>query len=153
MYRLYKITLKSDGTENAQVDTYDDAIVAEGSFDFQKGLAMENNTFTFLMLIDSMGEIHKANKNECIAIIGEGEIKPRLFEIKTTTTEEAKSYPHNTANEVSADYYKRLGGAKQNANVKSIMLRAIGSHGEKYEYTYWVRPVPIPEPTPEEPTE
>ena len=30
MYRLIEVTLKSDGTENAQVDTYDDAIVAEG---------------------------------------------------------------------------------------------------------------------------
>ena len=151
MYRLYKITLKLDGSENPQVDTFDDVIVAEGNFEFQKGLAMETNTLTFLMLIDDMGNIHKVNKDEYITLVGDGTFKPRLFEIKTTTEEKAKSYPHETENEVSADYYKRLGGAKQDANVKSIMLRGIGTYGRQLEYSYWTRPtVDEAEPQPTE---
>ena len=141
-YMLYKITLKQDGSENPQVDVYDDVILAEGNFEFQKGLAMENGTFTFLMLIDSMGEIH----NGYIAKIGEGTMKPRLFEIKTTTEDVRKSYPHDDNNGVSADYYKRLGGAKQNKDVKAIMLRGIDANGNFLEHTYWSRPIEPTEP-------
>ncbi len=137
MYRLYKITHNQDGTENAQRDDYEDVTIAEGSFEFQKGLAMENNSFAFLMLLDGVGEIH----NNYITLIGEGKIKPRLFEVKTTDKEEAKSYAHETSYEVSADFYKRLGGAKQNANVNAEMLRGIEENGNPLEYAYWVRPI------------
>ena len=153
MYRLYKITLNQDGTEHPSVDTYDDVTIAEGNFEFQKGLAMENNSFAFLMLLDNVGQIH----NNYIDMIGEGTIKPRLFEVKTKDTEVAKSYLHDANDEVSADFYKRLGGAKQDTNVRAIMLRGIGANGEQLEYAYWVRPIeyvePEPEPTPEEVTE
>lgn len=151
-YRFYKITLKQDGSENAQVDTYDNVSIAEGNFEFQKGLAMENGTFAFLMLLDNRGEIH----NNYIAMVGEGTIKPRLFEVKVTETEEtAKSYPKDDANAISAEYYKRLGGAKQDTKVKAEMLRGIGANGEQLEYSYWIRPYEYipPEPTPEEPQE
>lgn len=140
MYRLYRITKKEDGTENAQRDDFDDVTIAEGNFEFQKGLAMETGTFTFLMLLDNIGLIH----NGYIAMVGEGTIKPRLFEVKTTDTETPKTYPHDTAEEVSADFWKRLGGAKQKADVKATMLRGIGADGEQLEYAYWVRPI---EPT------
>lgn len=137
MYRLYRITKREDGTENAQRDDFDDVTVAEGNFEFQKGLAMETGTFTFLMLLDNIGEIH----NGYIAMVGEGTIKPRLFEVKTTDTENPKTYAHDTAEEVSADFWKRLGGAKQTENVKATMLRGIGANGEQLEYAYWVRPI------------
>ena len=139
MYRLYRITKKEDGTDNAQRDDFDDVTLAEGSFEFQKGLAMETGTFTFLMLLDNIGEIH----NGYIAMVGDGTIKPRLFEVKTTDTEEPKTYPHDTAEEVSADFWKRLGGAKQKADVKSTMLRGIDAEGNPLEYSYWVRPIQI----------
>ena len=139
MYRLYKITLKQDGSENAQRDDFEDVTMAEGNFEFQKGLAMENGTFTFLMLLDNIGEIH----NGYIAKIGEGTLKPRLYEVKTTDSEASKTYAHDTAEEVSADFYKRLGGAKQNENVISTMLRGIDENGNPLEYAYWVRPLPI----------
>lgn len=145
MYRLYKITHREDGTENAQRDDFEDVTIAEGNFEFQKGLAMENGTFAFLMLLDNNGEIH-AN-NTYIAMVGEETIKPRLFEVKTTDKEEAKSYVHEDANGVSADFYKRLGGAKQNANVRAEMLRAIDANGRPLEYAYWVRPIEPVEPT------
>lgn len=153
-YRLYKITLKEDGSENAQRYDYEDVTEAEGNFEFQKGLAMENGTFTFLMLLDNIGQIH----NGYIAKIGEGTLKPRLYEVKTTNDGDApKTYPHEDNNGVSADYYKRLGGAKQDKTVIAEMLRAIGANGEPLEYTYWIRPIepvePEPEPTPEEPQE
>ena len=144
-YRFYKITLNQDGSEHPSVDVYEDVTIAEGNYEFQKGLAMENNSFAFLMLLDNMGQIH----NGYIAMIGEGTIKPRLFEVKTKDTEVAKSYLHEANEEVSADYYKRLGGAKQDTSVRAIMLRGIGAYGEQLEYSYWVRPVEIPEPTPE----
>lgn len=144
MYRFYKIVLKADGTEQPSVDTFDDVTIAEGNFEFQKGLAMENKSFAFLMLLDGTGKIH----NNYIATVGEGAIKPRLFEVKVKDTEAAKSYLHDANDEVSADFYKRLGGAKQDTSVKAIMLRGIGAHGEQLEYAYWVRPVEI-EPTPE----
>lgn len=137
MYRLYKITLNQDGTERASRDDYDDVTIAEGNFEFQKGLAMENNSFAFLMLLDGRGEIH----NGYITMIGEGTIKPRLFEVKTTNEDTPKSYIHDTAEQVSADYYKRLGGAKQDTNVRAEMLRGIDANGEQLEYTYWVRPI------------
>lgn len=137
MYRLYKITKKEDGTDNAQRDDFDDVTTAEGSFEFQKGLAMETGTFTFLMLLDNIGQIH----NGYIAMVGEGTIKPRLFEVKTTDEETPKTYPHNTAEEVSADFWKRLGGAKQNADVKAEMLRGIDENGSPIEYAYWVRTI------------
>lgn len=137
MYRLYRITLKQDGSENAQRDDYEDVTQAEGNFEFQKGLAMETGTFTFLMLLDNIGEIH----NNYIAKVGEGTLKPRLYEIKTKTSDEPKTYPHNTAEEVSADFWKRLGGAKQDTNVRATMLRGIDENGNSIEYAYWVRPI------------
>lgn len=138
MYRLYKITKKQDGTDNAQRDDYEDVTIAEGNFEFQKGLAMETGTLTFLMLLDNVGKIH----NGYIATIGEGEISPRLFEINVTDSGETpKSYAHETAEEVSADFWKRLGGAKQDKNVRATMLRGIGANGEPLEYAYWVRPI------------
>lgn len=138
MYRLYKITLRQDGSENAQRDDYEDVTTAEGAFEVQKGMAMESGTFTFLMLLDNIGQIH----NGYIAKIGEGTLKPRLYEVKTTTNEGevAKSYVHEDANGVSADYYQRLGGAKQNDKVRAEMLRGIDENGNQLEYTYWVRP-------------
>ena len=148
-YRLYKITLKEDGSENAQREDYEDVTTAEGNFEFQKGLAMENGTFAFLMLLDNVGQIH----NGYIAKIGEGTIKPRLFEVKYTNEEKAKSYPHEDNNGVSADYYKRLGGAKQDKTVIAEMLRGIGANGEPLEYTYWIRPIEPVEPEPEKPQE
>lgn len=138
MYRLYKITLRQDGSENAQRDDYEDVTTAEGAFEVQKGMAMESGTFTFLMLLDNIGEIH----NDYIAKIGEGTLKPRLYEVKTTAEgETAKSYAHDNTNEVSADYYQRLGGAKQTKAVRAEMLRGIDENGNPLEYTYWVRPI------------
>lgn len=138
MFRLYKITLRQDGSENAQRDDYVDVTTAEGAFEVQKGMAMESGTFTFLMLLDNIGEIH----NGYIAKIGEGTLKPRLYEVKTTNEGDTpKTYPHETANDVSADYYQRLGGAKQTKAVRATMLRGIGANGEQLEYTYWVRPI------------
>lgn len=153
-YRLYKITLNQDGSEHPSVEPYEDVTQAEGNFEFQKGLAMENGTFAFLMLLDNVGKIH----NGYIAKIGEGTIKPRLFEVKYINNEErAKSYLHEDNNGVSADYYKRLGGAKQDKTVIAEMLRGIGANGEQLEYTYWIRPIepvePEPTPEPEEPQE
>ena len=136
MYRLYKITLRQDGSENAQRDDYEDVTTAEGAFEVQKGMAMESGTFTFLMLLDNIGQIH----NGYIAKIGEGTLKPRLYEVKTTDVETAKSYVHEDANGVSADYYQRLGGAKQTEAVRAEMLRGIDENGNSIEYTYWVRP-------------
>ena len=136
MFRLYKITLRQDGSENAQRDDYEDVTTAEGAFEVQKGMAMESGTFTFLMLLDNLGEIH----NGYIAKIGEGTLKPRLYEVKTTAEgETAKSYVHEDANGVSADYYQRLGGAKQTESVRAEMLRGIDENGNQLEYTYWVR--------------
>ena len=137
MYRLYKITLRQDGSENAQRDDYEDVTTAEGAFEVQKGMAMESGTFTFLMLLDNIGEIH----NGYITKIGEGTLKPRLYEVKTTDTDTPKTYAHETAEEMSADFWKRLGGAKQNADVRATMLRGIGANGEQLEYAYWVRPI------------
>lgn len=145
MYRLYKITLKQDGTENAQRDEYENVIQAEGAFEFQKGLAMETGTFTFLMLLDNIGKIH----NGYITKIGEGTLKPRLYEVKTTDKEDAKSYVHNDTNSLLADFWKRIGGAKQTEAVKAEMLRAIDENGSPLEYAYWVRPIEQEEPTPE----
>ena len=137
MYTLYKVTLKQDGTENPQRDNYEDVTLAEGNFEFQKGLAMETGTFTFLMLLDNIGEIH----NGYIAKIGEGTLKPRLYEIKTKNEVGSKTYPYDTSEEVSADFWKRLGGAKQDADVKSTMLRGIDENGSPIEYAYWVRTI------------
>ena len=145
MYRLYKITLRQDGSENAQRDDYEDVTTAEGAFEVQKGMAMESGTFTFLMLLDNIGQIHSNSYGSYIAKIGEGTLKPRLYEVKTTAEgETAKSYVHEDANGVSADYYQRLGGAKQTEAVRAEMLRGIDSNGNPLEYAYWVRPIEIP---------
>lgn len=138
MYRFYRITVDGQGVEHPSLDEYTDVNVAEGNFEFQKGLAMENHTFAFLMLLDNDGKIHKGSY---ITTVGEGTIKPRLFEVKTTDTDTAKSYLHDTAYDVSADFYKRIGGAKQNVNVRAEMLRGVDEHGNPLEYEYWVRPI------------
>ena len=138
MYRFYKITKNQDGTDHPSLDEYEDVNIAEGNFEFQKGLAMENHSFAFLMLLDNTGAIHKGNY---IVTVGEGTITPRLFEVKTTTEETAKSYLHKTAYDVSADFYKRIGGAKQNVDVRAEMLRGVDEHGNLLEYEYWVRPI------------
>lgn len=135
-YRLYKITLNQDGSERPSVDTYEDVVTAEGNFEFQKGLAMENGTFAFLMLLDNIGQIH----NGYITTVGEGTITPRLFEVKVKDEETAKSYLHETAEEVSADFYKRLGAAKLDSSVKAEMLRGVDANGTSLDYAYWVRP-------------
>ena len=142
MYRFYKITKNPDGTDHPSVEPFEDVNIAEGNFEFQKGLAMEEGYFAFLMLLDNNGAIHSDNNGMSYrTTIGEGTIKPRLFEVKTTKKEEAKSYPHDTAYEVSADFYKRIGGAKQNADVRAEMLRGVDEHGNLLEYEYWVRPI------------
>ena len=138
MYRFYRITVDGEGVEHPSLDEYEDVNVAEGNFEFQKGLAMENHSFAFLMLLDNTGAIHKGSY---IATVGEGTITPRLFEVKTTTEETAKSYLHETAYDVSADFYKRIGGAKQNVNVRAEMLRGVDENGNLLEYEYWVRPI------------
>lgn len=143
MYRFYKITLNEDGSEHPSVDLIDDQSIAEGTFEFEMGLAMESGKFTFLMLLDNIGQIHK----NYIAMLGEGEIKPRLIEVKIKDTEETKSYVHSTNDEVRADFYKRLGGAKKTTNIKATMLRGVGSKGEQLEYEYWVRPIEATEET------
>ena len=140
-YRLYRITKDAENVEHPALDEYTDVNVAEGNFEFQKGLAMENHTFAFLMLLDNDGTIHKGSY---ITTVGEGTIKPRLFEVKTTTTDTAKSYIHDTAYDVSADFYKRIGGAKQNADVRAEMLRGVDENGRPIVYEYWVRTV-LPE--------
>lgn len=141
MYRFYKITVDGEGVEHPALDEYTDVNVAEGNFEFQKGLAMEEHKFAFLMLLDNDGTIHKGSY---ITTVGEGTIKPRLFEVKTTDTDTAKSYLHDTAYDVSADFYKRIGGAKQNADVRAEMLRGVDENGRPLEYEYWVRTV-LPE--------
>ena len=70
--------------------------------------------------------------------------------IKQKDIRATKSYIHEYAQGVSADFWKRLGGAKQNADVKAIMLRGIGANGEQLEYSYWVRPIEVPEEPEEE---
>ena len=137
MYRLYKITKDSEGKEITSRDEYEDVNIAEGNFEFQKGLAMEEHKLTFLMLLNNLGEVH----NGYISKIGEGTISPRLYEIKTTDTDNPKTYVHETAYDVSADFYKRLGGAKQNTQVRAEMLRGIDENGNPLEYAYWVRPI------------
>ena len=139
MYRLYKITKNNEGKDVTSRDDIEDVYEAEGKFEFQKGLAMEENYFAFLMLLDNNGEIHTNDERTYFSMIGEGTIKPRLFEVKTTDKDEPKSYEHNTANEVSADFYKRIGAAKQNENVRAEMLRGVDENGNPLEYEYWVR--------------
>lgn len=142
MYRFYRITVDGQGVEHPSLDEYEDVNIAEGNFEFQKGLAMEEGYFAFLMILDNNGAIHSGNNGiSYITTIGEGTIKPRLFEVKTTTEETAKSYTHDTAYEVSADFYKRIGGAKQNNQVRAEMLRGVDEHGKSLEYEYWVRPI------------
>jgi hypothetical protein len=97
------------------------------------------------MLLDNIGKIHDGY----ITKVGEGTITPRLFEVKTTDSEVNKVYPQETNAAVSADFYKRLGGAKLDSTVRAIMLRGIGANGEQLEYAYWVRPIEQEEPTPE----
>lgn len=151
MYRLYSITHNQDETEKQSIYEYDNVTEAEGNFEQKKGQAMADGKFAFLMLLDEIGRIHDGY----ITLVGEGTITPRLFEVKTTDSEVNKVYPQETNAAVSADFYKRLGGAKLDSTVRATMLRGIGANGESLEYAYWVRPIePVePEPEPEEVTE
>lgn len=137
MYRLYSITHNQDESEKQSIYEYTDVTEAEGNFEQKKGQAMADGKFAFLMLLDNIGLIHK----DYIAMVGEGTITPRLFEVKTTDSEVNKVYPQETAEAVSADFYKRLGGAKLDDTVRATMLRGIGANGEQLEYAYWVRPI------------
>ena len=140
MYRLYVISHNTDGSEKQSVYEYEDVTTAEGNFEQKKGQTMADGKFAFLMLLDNIGKIHDGY----IALVGEGTIKPRLFEVKTKESEVSQIYPYDTAEAVSADFYKRLGGAKLDDTVKATMLRGIDSEGNQLEYAYWVRPIPIP---------
>jgi hypothetical protein len=144
MYRLYSITHNQDGTEKQSIYEYENGTEAEGNFEQKKGQAMADGKFAFLMLLDNIGQIH----SNYITKVGEGTITPRLFEVKTTDSEKNTIYPQDTNEAVSADFYKRLGGAKLDSTVRATMLRGVGANGEQLEYSYWVRPVEI-EPTPE----
>ena len=145
MYRLYSITRNQDETEKQSIYEYENITEAEGNFELKKGQAMADGKFAFLMLLDNIGKIHDGY----ITMVGEGTITPRLFEVKTTDSEKNTIYPQNTNEAVSADFYKRLGGAKLDGTVRAIMLRGIGANGEQLEYAYWVRPIEQEEPTPE----
>ena len=149
MYRLYSITYNQDETEKQSIYEYNDVTEAEGNFELKKGQAMADGKFAFLMLLDNIGKIHDGY----ITKVGDGTITPRLFEVKTTDSEVNKVYPQETNEAVSADFYKRLGGAKLDDTVRATMLRGIGANGEQLEYAYWVRPIEHEEPTPEEVTE
>ena len=150
-YRLYSITRNQDETEKQSIYEYENVTEAEGNFEQKKGQAMADGKFAFLMLLDEIGRIHDGY----ITKVGEGTITPRLFEVKTTDSEVNKVYPQETNEAVSADFYKRLGGAKLDSTVRATMLRGIGANGEQLEYAYWVRPIEYvePEPEPEEVTE
>lgn len=137
MYRLYSITHNQDGSEKQSIYEYENVTEAEGNFEQKKGQAMADGKFAFLMLLDNIGQIHDGY----ITMVGEGTIKPRLFEVKTTDSEVSKVYPQETNEAVSADFYKRLGGAKLDSTVRATMLRGIGANGEQLEYAYWVRPI------------
>lgn len=142
MYRLYSITRNQDEIEKQSIYEYENVTEAEGNFEQKKGQAMADGKFAFLMLLDNIGQIHDGY----ITLVGEGTIKPRLFEVKTTDSEISKVYPQETSEAVSADFYKRLGGAKLDSTVRATMLRGIGANGEQLEYAYWVRPIePISE--------
>ena len=141
MYRLYSITHNQDGTEKQSIYEYTNATEAEGNFELKKGQAMDAGNFNFLMLLDNIGKIHDGY----IAVVGEGTITPRLFEVKTTESEANKIYSKETDEAVLAEFYKRLGAAKLDDTVKSIMLRGIGANGNPLEYTYWVRPIELTE--------
>lgn len=155
MYRLYSITHNQDETEKQSIYEYDNVTEAEGNFEQKKGQAMADGKVAFLMLLDNIGKIHERYDEKgkpidtYLTMVGEGTITPRLFEVKVTDSEVNKVYPQNTNEEVSADFYKRLGGAKLDDTVKAIMLRGIGANGEQLEYAYWVRPIEPVEPTPE----
>lgn len=149
MYRLYSITKNQDETEKQSIYEYENVTEAEGNFELKKGQAMADGKFAFLMLLDNIGQIHDGY----ITMVGEGTIKPRLFEVKTKEAEVSQIYPYDTNEAVSADFYKRLGGAKLDDTVKATMLRGIGANGEQLEYAYWVRPIEQEEPEPEEVTE
>lgn len=140
MYRLYSITHNQDESEKQSIYEYTNVTEAEGNFEQKKGQAMADGKFAFLMLLENNGEIH----NGYITMVGEGTITPRLFEVKTTDSEVNKVYPQETNEAISADFYKRLGGAKLDDTVRATMLRGIGTNGEQLEYAYWVRPI---EPT------
>lgn len=139
MYRLYMISHNTDGSEKQSVYEYEDVTIAEGNFEQKKGQTMADGKFAFLMLLDNIGQIHDGY----IALVGEGTIKPRLFEVQTKESEVSQIYPYDTAEAVSADFYKRLGGAKLDDTVKATMLRGIDADGNQLEYAYWVRPMPI----------
>lgn len=145
MFRLYSITKNQDETEKQSIYEYENVTEAEGNFEQKKGQAMADGKFAFLMLLDNIGQIHDGY----IAMVGEGTITPRLFEVKVTDSEKNTIYPQNTNEAVSADFYKRLGGAKLDSTVRATMLRGIGANGEQLEYSYWVRPIEQEEPTPE----
>lgn len=137
MYRLYSITHNQDESEKQSIYEYENVTEAEGNFEQKKGQAMADGKFTFLMLLDNVGQIHDGY----ITLVGEGTITPRLFEVKTTDSEVNKVYPQETNEAVSADFFKRLGGAKLDDTVRATMLRGIGANGEQLEYAYWVRPI------------
>lgn len=142
MFRLYSITRNQDETEKQSIYEYENVTEAEGNFEQKKGQAMADGKFAFLMLLDNVGQIH----NNYITTVGEGTITPRLFEVKVTDSEVNKVYPQETNEAISADFYKRLGGAKLDDTVRAIMLRGIGANGEQLEYAYWVRPIEQEEP-------
>lgn len=154
-YRLYRITRNQDETEKQSIYEYNNVTEAEGNFELKKGQAMADKKFVFLMLLDNIGQIHKRYDEKgkpidtYLTIVGEGTIKPRLFEVKVTDSEKNTIYPYDTNEAVSADFYKRLGGAKLDDTVRATMLRGIGANGEQLEYAYWVRPIEPEEPTPE----
>lgn len=145
MFRLYSITRNQDETEKQSIYEYENATEAEGNFELKKGQAMADGKFAFLMLLDNIGQIHDGY----ITKVGDGTITPRLFEVKVTDSEVNKVYPQETNEAISADFYKRLGGAKLDSTVRATMLRGIGANGEQLEYAYWVRPIEQEEPTPE----
>ena len=159
MYRLFEV-IKTSEKESQSIYPYGNFTDATADYDIKLGTAMkaERELAHLLLILDEEGrtvankflaQTHEEEVDGKTVITTET-ISPRLIDIKITDEEKANMAKYDTENDVHANFYLKRGRAKQDAEVKAIILNGIGIHGEQIDYDNWVRPIEQEEePTPE----
>lgn len=157
MYRLIEVTY-TNNKESQAIYPHDDAVTLEADFETKLGQAMLNNTDELLICLDNIGKVVKGSNDASLsAKHGTHSFSPRLYECKTSNTEEADVSKYDDENTLHARFHTKKGAAMNDVTVKQEVLFGF-VNDTQVEYCQWVRPVEPqttsqPEQTPEEPTE
>lgn len=142
MLRLVEITFTND-KETQAIYPYEDRISLEAAYETKLGQAMLSNTDELLIALDNIGKVVIGSNDASLASkVGSHSFAPRLYEAKTTDTEEVDITKYDEEATLHARFHTKKGAAMNNADVKQEVLVGF-VNTNIVEYCQWVRPIEI----------